>query len=708
MKRFARSSVVRRLFVACVLGWAAPAQAQWLPFSKLPRADQVRDAQRAGSAIERGGRIREVRWALDRGEVLVRTNEGWKAVPIAGGERRAVEGDADGASSLAGPPTRKLAAPARGRQRPVETSPDGAFEARYRDGNLFLKPRDGDEVQITFEGDGKLKFGSASWVYGEELDQTTAMWWSPDGAKLAFYRFDDRPVKEFHLVSGWTTRTNSIMTEAYPKPGQPNPIAALMVLDVATRTITEIDVGPSTEQYIYEVEWTPDSKGLLFRRTPRRQDVLELVLADPATGSTRVVLTERQATWQENSPEHHWLADGDRFVWESEATGFSQYQLWSLSKGKLADLTRGEFPVDGVVAIDEAGGALWYRARSSETKINPQVHRAALDGSDGGVRLTGEDLHFSAVRIAPDGSAFVATSEFVDRPPSTRLFRVAGGRAEPVATLAEADPDPWSKAKLTKPEFLRLKAADGTTELYGILWKPADFDPSKKYPLVVAAYGGPFFAMVSSRLAQPKPEAEFGVLIATVDNRGTPGRGKAFEEANYLSLGEEDADDQAAIARQLAERPYVDGERIGITGHSYGGFMTIIAMLRYPDVFKVGVAGAPPTDWRQYDTIYTERYMRTPEENPKGYDDFSCVKLADRLKGRLMLLHGMVDDNVHPNNTFELAHALQSKNIPFEMMLFPKSDHGIFSPAEQSVTWSFLLEHLGVLDAQSGNGGSTQ
>ena len=684
------------LALALAAACASSALAQWIPFEQLPRADKVRQAGTMLRDIERGSRVRDVRWDLAGKKALVRVGDGWRSVPF----------DGSAASDLDAEPTipataeprreRRPPAPSRGRQQPVATSPDGANEARYRDGNLYLKLSGAEEKALTTDGDGRLKYGSASWVYGEELDQTTAMWWSPNSKVLAFYKFDDRPVKDFVLLNGWTKVHTSIMTEAYPKPGQPNPIAGLMMVDAATGKMVTVDVGPDTTQYIYEIDWVPDSSGILFRRTNRRQDTLDLVFADAATGATRVVLTEKQATWQENSPDFRWLADGRRFLWETEANGFSNYQIRSLDSSVAIDVTKDRFPAESIIRVDEERGFLWYIARSSETAINPQLHRARLDGG-GSVRMTPEDLHWSGFRIAPDGSAFIATKEFVDVTPSTELFRIEGDKSVKVATLAAAEADPWSKAKVERPEFLRIKAADGTTELYGVLWKPTGFDPTKRYPLVVSTYGGPFFAMISSRVQGIRPECEFGVLVATIDNRGTPGRGKAFESANYLSLGEEDCDDQAALVRQLAERPYVDAKRVAITGHSYGGFMTVNALLRYPDVFQVGVAGAPPTDWRNYDTIYTERYMRTPEENPEGYDTYSCVKNAGKLKGKLLLLHGMVDDNVHPNNTFQLVQELEQNNTPFSMMIFPTSGHGIGSPAEESVKWSFILEHFGML-----------
>lgn len=696
--------VVSTLASLSAASFVSLASAQWVPYQKLPNADKVREVGGKLRDLDRNSRVRDVRWDLERKRALVRLGDEWKSVPLDGSPAEKLDAEPTIPATTEARRERRPPAPARGRQQAVATSPDDANEARYRNGNLFLKVNGGEEKQLTTDGDGKLKYGSASWVYGEELDQTTAMWWSPDSKKLAFYMFDDRQVKDFLLLGGWTKVNTSLMTEAYPKPGQPNPIAGLMVHDVATGSITTIDVGPDTNQYIYEVEWVPDGSGVLFHRTNRRQDTLELVFADATTGASRVVLTEKQATWQENSPDFRWLADGRRFLWETEANGFSNYRIHSLDSASVIDVTKGAFVAESILRVDEERGYLWYLARSSETAINSQLHRAKLDGS-GSVRLTPENLHWSGVRIAPDGSAFLATKEFIDVPPSTELFRVEGDKAVKVATLAEAERDPWSKAGVTKPEFLKVKAADGTTDCYGVLWKPSDFDPSKKYPLVVSTYGGPFFAMINPRVQGIRGECEFGFLVATIDNRGTPGRGKAFESANYLSLGEEDCDDQAAMVKQLCERPYVDASRVAITGHSYGGYMTVNAMLRYPEIFTVGVAGAPPTDWRNYDTIYTERYMRTPEENAEGYDAYSCVKNASRLKGKLLLLHGMVDDNVHPNNTFQLAQELQSNDIPFAMMMFPTSGHGIASRSEESIKWSFILEAFGMLPERDGEKG---
>ena len=275
------------------------------------------------------------------------------------------------------------------------------------------------------------------------------------------------------------------------------------------------------------------------------------------------------------------------------------------------------------------------------------------------------------------------------------VYARRGEHAGLIATIATGDDSTLAAQGIRASELFTCKAADGVTDLYGELFFPPAFDETKSYPLIVDTYGGPTVQLVKDVWRPCNPHTALGFLIARVDNRGTPGRGKAFETATYRALGGADADDQAAaVSFLVSDRAYIDGKRVGITGHSYGGYMSAICIIRHPEVFAAAVAGAPVTDWRNYDSIYTERYMQLPAENAEGYDLGSCVKHAGNLKGKLLLLHGMVDDNVHPANTFELANALQSINRPFSMMAFANSEHGIWSPAVESVKWSFLVDAL--------------
>jgi dipeptidyl-peptidase-4 len=667
------------------------AHAQWAPFEALPGADRVRAAERPRG---NSGRVSEVRWDADGSRAWFQYGGKWKSVAAKDG---AV---AEGEPPAAPEKPKEYRAPRGGRAQQATRvpSPDAKWTAVHADANVRLEPAGGGEpVAVTTEGAGKHWFGSADWVYGEELDQVTAMWWSPDSSMLAYYDFDESPVKDFVLLSGLATTRTKAVVSGYPKPGDRNPVARLEIYDVASRTRTKVDVGQDAEQYVYGVEWSPKGDALLWFRANRRQDRVELMATDPRTGASRVVLAETQATWQKNSPALRFLADGRRFLWESESNGFANWELHDLRDGRIARLTDDPWPAESIVAVDEPNGWLYYTARSGTVGICSQLHRARLDGSRR-ERLTKDELHHSGFSISPSGTHFVAVGEFVDVPPSASLCAMDGSV---VAALTKPAPDPYAKDGIPAPEFLELTADDGVTVLYGLLYKPRGFDPSRTYPLVVEAYGGPLIATVSPRFGSAEPNADFGVLVAKLDNRGTPGRGKAFVGAKYLKLGGPDVDDQATLVRELAKRPYVDGTRVAVTGHSYGGYMALMCVLRHTELFQVAVAGAPPTDWRQYDTIYTERVMRMPAENEAGYDAGSAVKLAGKLKGRVLLLHGMVDDNVHPNNTFAIAQAWQQSSTPFEMMLFPNSDHGIRSPAYEATKWSFILRNFGMWEPKA-------
>lgn len=702
------------LAAAAVLACIVPqrAIADWTPYEKLPGADraaQVQSQWRDGGARSIA---RDARWDVAAGQLWFRQGNSWKVMRIASGE---VADAPEGAEPPPPPPPKPSdpPAPSRGRQRPVEPSPDGLWVAASVQGNVRISPvgagqeqgNDAVAIQVTTEGGNGLRFGTASWVYGEELDQTTGMWWSPDSKRLAYYKFDDSQVPPFTMLGGLTELFTTTDVERYPKPGDRNPDAGLEVVEIANpaRRIT-VDVGPRDQwEYVYGPQWAPDGSELLFFRTNRRQNVLDLCAANPATGAVRVVIREEQPNWQQNRPEMRWLADGRRFIWSTERSGLKQYELHSLDAGTApVPLTHGDRPADSIVAVDEGAGRLWYSACTGEHAIEPQLMSVALDGT-GQTRHTQGDAHHARFSVAPGGAHFVASDETLVRPPVMRLYRAdgsvvatlpGGGAAPAAADGAAPTQDPWVARGLLPPEPVVLAAADGVTPLYGILWFPADFDPSRKYPLVVETYGGPGVRVVRWSFSRPQPDCELGFLVLSVDNRGTPGRGKVFEDATYLALGGPDVDDQAAAARQIAQRPYVDAARIGISGSSYGGYMSILALLRHPDVFASAVAFSGPTDWRQYDTIYTERYMRTPKENAEGYAAGNAVELAKNLRGSLLIIHGMQDDNVHPNNMWALVDRLQSMNRPFSMLLFPKAGHGGFGDAGESAKWSHFVRTL--------------
>ena len=592
---------------------------------------------------------------------------------------------------------RRAGGPARGRQFTEAWTADSARKAIFKDRNIFIQNRDGSgERQLTTDGSesGRIKYGTASWVYGEELGQVTAMWWSPDGSKLAFYRFDERPVKDYFLQMDQTQVLGAVDIEAYPKAGTENPIVDLFVYDVAAGTTKRVDARdgkPLTDDvvghYVYGISWTKDGSELLMRRTNRRQNIMEFAACAPATGACRVIIREEWLpSWTENSPTIQWLADGKRFIWESERNGYSNYYLYDLSGRLIAPLTQHQAEVAGTVKLDEAAKLLWYYARTGDNFMKLQLHRVGLDGK-GDKRLTDPALHHT-VSVAPDGKFFTDVAETHDVAPVTRLMDAAG---RPVATVAESDRSAFDAAGFKPAELFTYTSADGTTPLYGLLHKPSNFDPAKKYPVLFSVYAGPATNGARESFTPPMAMTEYGFLLVTLDTRSAAGRGKRALDAIYQRLGEVEIDDLAAASRHLAKLPYVDGQRVGIYGTSYGGYSSAMALLRHPDAFAAASAMSAVTSWRHYDTIYTERYMYTPQANPEAYKKGSAMEYAKDLRGRLMIYYGTADDNVHPNNAMQLIQALQAAGKNFEVQVGPDRGH---TALNQQRMMEFFIQSL--------------
>lgn len=595
------------------------------------------------------------------------------------------------------PPMRRGGGPARGRQYTEAWAADSARKAIYRDRNIFIADRNGgNERQVTTDGSEseRVKYGTASWVYGEELFQTTAMWWSPDGSKLAYYRFDEKPVRDYWLQTDQTAVQGSVEVEAYPKAGTDNPVVDLFVYDVSTGKSTKLDIRDGQRfaddvvgHYVYNIRWSPDGRELLVNRTNRRQNILEFAACAPTTARCRVVIREEWPTgWVENSPAITWLADGKRFIWTSERTGWANLYLYDLSGRMLATLTTHEAEVGAVVHVDERAGQVWYHARTGDNYLKQQLHRVGLNGR-GDRRLTDPALHHTA-RVAPNGRHFVAVSQAHNQPPVTRLHDTSG---KLVATIAESDLSAFDAAGFRKVEMRSYTAADGASRLPMMIHYPSQFDATKRYPVLFSVYNGPATNGAREVFASPNPLTEFGFLVVTLDTRSAAGRGKRALDALYLKLGEVEIDDLAAAVKELATLPFVDADRVGIFGTSYGGYAAALALLRYPDHFHAASAASAVTSWHHYDTIYTERYMYTPQANADGYAKGSAMTYASQLRGRLMIYYGSADDNVHPNNAMQLIRALQRAGKSFDVQVGPDLGH---SGINQQRMMEFFIEAL--------------
>lgn len=675
--------------VAALAALVAPAMHAQSRLPEMPGYDQWRRvAPQINGAMQSGALT--VTWA-DDGRSFEYTRDGRRfRYDVA---RRA-------ATDLGAPPARTgqgPAGPGRGRQFDSALSPDSSKKAFYRDRNLWLSDADGrNERQLTTDGsvDRRIKNGSASWVYGEELGQNTAMWWNPAGTKLGYYRFDESEVPDYLLQLEQTKLYSTIYTEAYPKAGFPNPAVDLFVYDLASGRTTRIDIrsgqppaDTTVGHYVYGIEWSPDGTELLINRTNRHQNVMELAACAPDSGACRTVVREEWPTgWVENSPTRRFLADGRRFIWASDRTGFRNYYLYDLSGRLLATLTSHPFEVAGIVRVDERAGTLWYMARSGDNHMKLQLHRVGLDGRNDR-RLTDPAFHHVA-SVSPDGRHIVDVAQTHRDAPVTRLLDGAGRVLSTLATSAMHRADSLG---LRRVELFTFPAADGVTELHGMIHFPSTFDPSRRYPVLVSVYAGPETNGARETFTLPHPLTEFGFLVVTMDSRSAAGRGRRFLDAIYLKLSQVETDDQAAGIRALRTRPYVDGARVGIFGTSYGGTVAGMALLRHGDVFQAASSSAAVVDWRQYDTIYTERYMRTPQENPSGYEAGDMARFAERLTGRLMIYYGSADDNVHPNNQMAFIKALQDARKSFDVMVGPDRGH---SGINQERMMEFFIDNL--------------
>jgi dipeptidyl-peptidase 4 len=575
-------------------------------------------------------------------------------------------------------------------------SPDGRYVSFTRDHNLWLVSlADGKERAITRGGTEEIRKGELDWVYPEELEIKTAYWWSPDSSAMAYLEMDERKVSQYPMVD-FSSPSGAAEMERYPVAGGGNPIVRVLVTAVGGGEPRVMDTGAETDIYIPRVNWLTDARHLAIQRLNRTQTTLDLLIADASTGSTRVALMEKDQYWINVSDDLYFLKDGKRFLWSSERTGYRHFYLYDLEGKQLAQLTKGEWEVSALDAVDESKGLVYFTA-AEKSPLERHLYRVALDGS-GFVRLTKEEgTH--AVNFAPGNASFVDTYSNAMTPPCQDLLRADGSR---IATINENKVSELADYHLSRGEFLSVKSHDGVL-LNAVMIKPPDFNPARKYPVLVYTYGGPHAQVVvnawtGSTFLWHQLMAQKGYIIFALDNRGSAGRGHLFEEPVHFRLGAQELSDQRDGAQYLKSLPYVDANRIGIWGWSYGGHMTLHAIFEDPQDFKAGFAGGPVTDWHYYDSIYTERYLGLLPQNEEGYQESSPIKNAVHLKGKLLIAHGTGDDNVHYANTLALINGFIEAGKYVEVMAFPGRGHGVSDPPArrllmQRVT-QFFLDNL--------------
>jgi dipeptidyl-peptidase 4 len=575
-------------------------------------------------------------------------------------------------------------------------SPDGRYVSFVRDHNLWLvNLADGKERAITQGGTEEIRKGELDWVYPEELAVKTAYWWSPNSSAIAYLEMDERKVSQYPMVD-FSSPSGEAEMERYPTAGGANPIVRVFVASLGGGEARAIDTGAETDIYIPRVNWLTDSKHVAIQRLNRTQTTLDLLIADASTGSTRVALTENDPYWINISDDLVFLKDGKRFLWSSERSGYRHLYLYDLDGKQLAQVTKGDWEVAAVDGVDESKGLVYFTA-TEKSVLERHLYRVSLDGS-GFTRLT-KDEGSHAVTIAPDASALVDTYSNTSAPSRQNLFRADGSR---IATINENKVAELADYHLSPVEFLSVKSHDGV-QLNASMIKPPNFDPQKKYPVLVYTYGGPGVQIIrnawgGATFLWHELMAQKGYIIFSLDNRGSAGRGHLFEEPIHFRLGAQELSDQRDGVAYLRTLPYVEASRIGIWGWSYGGHMTLHAMFESNGDFKAGFAGGPVTDWRYYDSIYTERYLGLPQKNRVSYEESSPVKNAANLKGKLMIAHGTGDDNVHFANTLAVINDLIEAGKYVEVLAFPGRGHGVSDPPARRVLMQrvtqFFLDNL--------------
>ncbi|MFT4047478.1 MAG: S9 family peptidase [Solimonas sp.] len=574
----------------------------------------------------------------------------------------------------------------------AKLSPRSHYVSYVRDQNLYVMPlQGGDERALTRDGGGTLSWATAEFVAQEEMDRDTGYWWSPDEQRIAVTRVDESGVDVVERLDlgpqGATT-----VAQRYPRVGRPNAVVSLFVADVASGERVAVDLGKNRDIYLARVDWSHNGKTLYVQRQTRDQRRLDLLACAPKTGACAVILSETSPHWVELTNDFRPLADGD-FLWSSERSGWRHLYLYRRDGTLLRQLTDGDWPVAALLGVDERRRRLFFAA-SKDDPLGKQIFSVPY-GAPGEPRaLTRGDGVWTAM-FADSGSAFVGTYSDPRTPPQTALYDADGQHLRWIERNALDAAHPYN-AYLDHhrvPQFGRLAADDGTP-LYYSLATPPDFDPRKRYPAIVLVYGGPHVQTVTKGWGDLKDQLYLaaGYVVFRLDNRGSDNRSVAFKTAIDRHLGTVEVRDQLAGVNWLKSLPYVDASRIGFQGWSYGGFMTL-RMLTEPGAgIRAGAAGGPPTDFSLYDTHYTERYMGTLADNAEGYRGTDILPRLSDLSGRLLLLHGMADDNVLFVNSTRLMEALQQRGVVFDLMDYPGQRHGVRGNAKQLQLWRTYLD----------------
>ncbi|WP_321344649.1 S9 family peptidase [uncultured Draconibacterium sp.] len=574
-----------------------------------------------------------------------------------------------------------------GAQQLATFSPDGNYVAYVRDNNIFIKNlKFGSTHQATNDGKfNEIINGAPDWVYEEEFGYNKAFWWSPDSKFLAYVRFDEKEVPEFSMPmyagAAPTLEENKLYpgeyTFKYPKAGESNSTVEVYSYEVKTKIAIKVDIGEESNIYIPRLKWTPDANELAVMRLNRHQNQMDILYANPYTGDTRNFLTEKNDRYiAENFLDAFTYLDNGNFVIQSERDGWSHLYLYDKQGFEIAQLTEGDFDVTDFYGYDPDKELYYYQA-AAESPLRREVYYVSEDKEEKGKLSTLEGTNRAV--FSKNFKYFINYYSSAKVPAYITLHDNKDG--EQIRFLQDNTvlKNTVKQMDISQKEFFTFTTSEGI-ELNGWMLKPQGFDASQKYPVFMTQYSGPNSQSVTDSwggIGWNEYLAQEGFLVVCVDPRGTGARGEDFRKVTYMQLGKYESDDQVEAAKYLTTLPYVDDQNISIFGWSYGGFMTLLTLEKGGDLFKAGIAVAPVTSWRFYDTVYTERFMRTPEENPEGYDDNSPLSHAEDIKGNLLIVHGTADDNVHAQNTFEMTEKMVQAGVQFDMAMYTNRNHGI-------------------------------
>ncbi|MDR2065249.1 MAG: S9 family peptidase [Prevotellaceae bacterium] len=563
-----------------------------------------------------------------------------------------------------------------GRQKAAKFSPDGTKIAFVRDNNIFIKFLNGEnERQITFDGKyNEIINGHTDWVYEEEYEFTRAFEWSPDSKKIAFYRFDESRVKEYNMNTFNNELYPKNQSFKYPKAGEENSTVSILVYDISTKNTTKMNIGNETNQYIARIKWNGNKLSII--RLNRKQNHLDILLADVENGEMQTIYSNTEEYYIERVDDNFltFLNGGKEFLVTDERDGYMHLYRYSINGKLINQVTKGNWEITEFIGCDETRKAVYYISCES-SPLQRELYCINLDGSNKKM-LSAQNGTNSAVF----GTNFKYYINYFSDANTPLLITLHSSDGKLLRTLENNAKlrERLDEYNIAKREFFQFDT-DEKISLNGYIIKPANFDKNTKYPVVMTQYSGPGSQEVrnSFKIDWEQVLAAKGYIVVCVDGRGTGGRGEHFRKQTYGQLGKYEVIDQIETAKHIGSLPYVDSKRIGIWGWSYGGFMSLNCILQAYEIFKLAIAVAPVTNWRFYDSIYTELYNGLPQENPDGYDKNSPVTYANRLHGKLLLIHGTADDNVHIQNTYEMAKKLIAEGKQFDMMIYPDKNHSI-------------------------------